>query len=80
MSLREDLKKKKPILRLKSTLKAMHKGKAKKVYVTTNSHMKNELANLGKSLGVPVEIISENNKELAILVKKPFAVSVVAFD
>ncbi len=79
-NLREDLKKNKPILGLKVALKRLRNNKVSKVYVASNSHAKDQLFNLGKSMGVEVVVVEEPSNALGILCKKSYSVSVISFE
>ena len=79
-SLKDDLKSKKLTLGLDRTLKKVRNQKIKIVYIASNSNAKDQLLSLGKSMGVEVVVLSENSKELGILCKKPFSVSVLGFE
>jgi len=79
-NLKEDLKKKKPILGLEFTLKKIRNQKVSKVYVASNSNEKEQLSILGKTMGIDVVILDETSKELGVLCKKPFNVSVLSFE
>ena len=79
-NLKEDLKKKKPILGLEFTLKKIRNQKVSKVYVASNSNKKKQLSILGKTMGIDVVILDETSKELGVLCKKPFNVSVLSFE
>ncbi len=78
--LKDDLKKKKPLLGLELALKKIRNGKVSRVYVSSTSHAKDKLSLLGKSTGIEVIEVQENSKELGILCKKPFNVSVISFE
>ncbi len=79
-NIRDDLKKKKPVLGLEAALKKIRRQEISKIYVASNSHAKGSLLNLGKSMKVEVVILEENSKELGTLCKKPFSVSVISFE
>ena len=79
-NLREDIKKKKPVLGLELALKKIRKKQVSKVYVASSSHAKEQLVHLGKVTGVEVVLVEENSKELGIICKKPFSISVVSFE
>ncbi len=79
-NLRDDLKKKKPILGLGVALKKIRRQEVSKVYVASNSHAKDNLLHLGKIMGTDVIVVEENSKELGTLCKKPFSVSVLSFE
>ena len=78
--LRDDLKKKKPILGLNIGLKKIRNGKITRVYVSSNSHAKDKLIILGKSMGVEIVLLNETSKELGVICKKLFSVSVISFE
>lgn len=80
VDLKDELKKKKPVLGLELAMKKMRKGKVSKVYVSSTSHAKDRLQRLGKSSGVEVVLVNETSKELGIICKKPFSVSVISFE
>lgn len=80
VDLREDLKKKKPVLGLDRTIKKIRGKQISRVYVATNSHAKEQLIHLGKVMNVEVIFVQENSKELGVLCKKPFSVSVLSFE
>lgn len=79
-TLKEDIKKKKPLLGLEITLKKVRKKQVSKVYVASSSQAKEQLLHLGKSMGVEIVLLDENSKELGILCKKPFSISVISFE
>lgn len=79
-NLRDDLKKKKPILGLERTLKKVRRQEVSCVYVASNSHAKEQLINLGKTMNIEVVVLEENSRELGVLCKKPFFVSVLSFE
>ena len=80
VDLREELKKKKPFLGLEVALKKIRSGKVSRVYVSSNSHSKDKLVRLGKAMGVEVVLLQELSKDLGIICKKPFSVSVISFE
>lgn len=77
---KDEIKKKKPILGLDRAIKKMRVSKVKRVYVSSSSHAKDKIDRLGKNFGIDVVHLKENSKELGVLCKKPFAVSVVSFE
>ena len=79
-NLKDDLKSKKTIFGLKRTLKEINRNKIKRVYVAMNSPAKEQLVSLGKTMGIEVVVLNENNKDLGVTCKKPFAVSVIGFE
>lgn len=60
------------------TLKALREGKLEKVFVSSNApaDVRLEIAQLAKVGGVDVVELDENNDELGVLCRKPFAISV----
>jgi len=76
----DDLKKKKPFLGLDIALKKIRNGKTSKAYVSSNSGAKNQLVRLCKTIGVEVILLQESSKDLGIICKKPFSVSVISFE
>lgn len=79
-SLIEDLKKKKPVIGLETTIKKMRSGKVSKVYIASSCHAKDQVTKLAKLMNVEVVMLTENNKEVAVLCKKPYAISVLGFE
>ncbi len=79
-NIKEDLKKRKPIFGLTETVKKMQNNKVSLVYVSKGSHQKDRLVNLGKSLSIDVILIEESSKDLGVLCKKPFSISVISFE
>ena len=79
-NIKEEIKNKKLIIGLERTLKKLKKSGLKKVYVTSNSHAKEQLLLIGKTLGAEVVILEETSKELGVLCKKPFSISVLGFE
>ncbi len=79
-NLKDDLKKKKLILGLERALKGVRKHKVSTVYVSSNSHAKEDISRLGKAMNVEVILVDENSRELGVLCKKPFSVSVISFE
>ena len=80
VGLRDDLKVKKPVIGLQRTLKKIRKQQLKRVYVSSNSNVKENISHLGKSFGVEVVVVGETSKEIGILCKKPFSISVISFE
>ena len=79
-NLKEDIKNKKPIIGLERTLKKLKVSGLKKVYVTSNSNAKEQLLLIGKTLGAEIIILEETSKELGVLCKKSFSISVLGFE
>jgi len=80
MNLANDLKTKKPILGLNAAMKRMKNGKVSLVYIASNCHKKDRLALLSKTSGINLVDLKENSKELGIMCKKSFPVSVISFE
>ena len=81
VNLKEDIKKtKKPVIGLERTLKKLRKKEISKIYVSSNSHSKTKILNLGKVNGVEIVLTEENSKEIGILCKKPYSISVISFE
>jgi ribosomal protein L30E len=80
MALKDDLKTKKPILGLDRALKGIRRQKLSKVYVASNSQSKDKIERLGATMKVEIINTEENSRELGVLCKKPFAVSVISFE
>ena len=78
--LKEDLKKKKPLLGLNVALKKLRSNKLSRVYVSSNSHAKDKLVRLANTMNVDVVLLSETSKDLGVLCKKPFSVSIISFE
>jgi len=79
MGLKSDLKDKKPFLGREISLKRIKKGEAKKVYLSSNCFNKEEIIKNCKINNIEYEELKETSKEVGILCKKPFNVSVVSF-
>ena len=79
-SLRDDIKSKKPVIGLERNIKKIRSQSIKRVYFAANSNAKEQVLNLGKTMGVEVSVVSENSKELGVLCKKTFSISVLGFE
>ncbi|MBS3167591.1 ribosomal L7Ae/L30e/S12e/Gadd45 family protein [Candidatus Woesearchaeota archaeon] len=79
-NLKNDLETKKAILGFDVTLKKLRNGKLSRVYVANNCPRVDTLINLAKMNNVEVISLSENSKELGVLVKKSFSIGVVGFE
>lgn len=79
VDLRDELKKEKPIYGLSDTLKKLKHGGLKKIFVASNCPDKEGLLKQAKHFGVEVVEMKENNVELGIVCKKPYAISVLSF-
>lgn len=62
------------------TMKELKKGNLKKIFISSNCHqdVKDSIISNAKLLGVEVSQLDVTNEETGIIVKKPFAVSVVS--
>jgi large subunit ribosomal protein L30e len=69
----------KAIIGSNETLKAIRKGKVKKVYISSNcsEDVKNDVKHYTKLSGVELIELDKTNEELGILARKPFFVSVL---
>lgn len=79
MSLQEELKTKKPVLGYEVTAKKMKKSDVSSVYLSSNCLHKNELRMLAKAGNISITELEQNSKQLGIICKKQFSVSVVSF-
>jgi len=80
MSIKDDLKSKKPIIGNELTLKKLRINKISKVYIASNYPDKKRMMEYGKKFGVEVIELAETNKELGALCKKPFSISTISFE
>lgn len=79
-NLRDELKSKKPVIGLERNLKMMRNSSVKRVYVASNFNARENITAIGKSIGIEVSVVSENSKELGVMCKKPFSISVLGFE
>lgn len=72
---------KKLVVGSNKTLKELKKGNVKSVFLASNcpKDLKSEIETNAKMEKAEVSILETNNEELGVVVKKPFAVSVVSF-
>lgn len=70
---------KKLLLGTDRTMKEMKMGKVKKIFLASNckKEIKEDILHDAKQAGVEVSQLDVNNEELGVVVKKPFAVSVI---
>ena len=61
-------------------MKKLAAHKLNKIYVASNCPKKFELVKLCGLVGAEIINLEENSKELAVVCKKPFSVSVVGFE
>jgi large subunit ribosomal protein L30e len=71
---------KKLILGTERTLKELKRGEVKKVFLAANCAptIKEDIETYAKQHDVEVSVLDVRNEELGVVVKKPFAVSVIA--
>jgi len=79
MTLKEDLKKGKPVLGFEQVKKKIHSRECKKVYVSSNCPEAENLFRTCKAENIEFEQLKETNVELGVLCKKPFSVSALCF-
>lgn len=80
MSFIDDIKNKKPIFGYDVTVKKIKNEKVSLVYAASNFPKKERLNVLAKTMGVKLIELKENSRELGILCKKPFPISVISFE
>lgn len=70
---------KKLILGADRTIKDLKRGEAKKVFLASNckKETKEDILHYAKTHKIEVSQLDVNNEELGVIVKKPFAVSVI---
>jgi len=79
MSLKDDIKKKTPIVGLNNVLKHVRSKEISRVYISSNCPEKIKIRTNCKSYNVEVIEMEENNKEVGVICKKPFSISVLGF-
>lgn len=82
VELRKALKEKKLKMGIKETLKLMKKGKVKEVFVSSNCQedLLAQIKRYCKISGCKLHELKENNKELGVICKKPFSISVCCYE
>lgn len=80
MTIKEDLKNKKPTIGNDLTIKKLKKSEIKKVYIASNYPEKDKIKRDCKTFSVELVELKENNKELGGLCKKPFSISIISFE
>jgi len=80
MSLENDIKNKKLVFGFERTIKKIKNQKINKVYVASNSHMKEYISDLCKRFNVEAEFAGENSRDFGVLCKKPFSISVIGIE
>lgn len=68
------------VLGMDRTMKSMKKGSLKEIFLASNvsKEIKEDIETVAKKSGVKVSNLEINNEEMGVVVKKPFAVSVVS--
>jgi large subunit ribosomal protein L30e len=68
------------VLGTEETLKNLKQGKVAKVYLASNASedLKRDIEKYVKLSGAELEQLSQNNKDLGTVCKKPFAISVLS--
>ena len=79
-TIKDDLKKKKPLVGTDEVIKAILKHKAIKVYVSSNCPQKGKILSLAKTHIIESEQLKENNKEVGVLCKRWYPISAVSFE
>ena len=71
---------KKLILGTERTLKLLKKADAKEVFLSSNCNKETEadVVSAAKKFGIKVSKLDITNEEMGVIVKKPFAVSIVS--
>ncbi len=79
--LRDALKEKKVIIGTERTMKALKRGDAKNVYISSNcpEEVKKDIKHYCKVFDAKLNEIKETNEELGVICKKPFSISVLSF-
>ena len=77
--LKKDLKEKTPTIGLDRTIKELKKENVTKVYIASGCKGKEDVKKLAEIYGAKFNQMEENSKELGVLCKKPFAISVLCF-
>ena len=77
--LKKDLKENQPIVGLDRTIKELKKENVTKVYIASGCKSKEDVKKLTETYGAKFNQMEENSKELGVLCKKPFAISVLCF-
>jgi len=79
-TLKEAIESKKIIIGKERTLKLLRKGSLQHVYIASNcpKNVKGDVSHYSNLFNIPISQLKENNEELGILCKKPFAISIIA--
>ena len=78
-NLKKHLQEKKAIIGVERALKELKRGDVEIVYISENCRDCETVKRYAKHFGVKVVDIPESNKELGVLCKKPYAISVLCF-
>lgn len=79
-ALLDAIKENRTVFGASSVLKMLKSGEIEAVYLSSNcpEHIRGQIESLAQITNTPVNILKENNEELAILFKKPFSISVAS--
>ena len=80
--LRTDLRKKKPVMGAKRTLKLLKIGNLEKVYIAKNCRedIEKDIEHYAELANVELIKLDITNDELGVVCKKPFNISVLSFE
>jgi len=80
--LRTDLRKKKPVMGAKRTLKLLKIGNLEKVYIAKNCRedIRKDIEHYAELANVELIKLDITNDELGVVCKKPFNISVLSFE
>ena len=78
-NLKKDLKEKKHIFGLSKTIKELKAENVVTVYMASTCRNKEEVRKLTKVYGANLIELEDNGKELGVLCRKPFTISVLCF-
>ncbi|MEK6948311.1 MAG: hypothetical protein AABX19_03655 [Nanoarchaeota archaeon] len=79
-NIKDDLKKRKPLVGTDAVIRAILKHKTSKVYVSSNCPQKGKILSLAKTHNIEAEQLKENNKEVGVLCKRWYPISTVSFE
>mgnify|MGYP001566018642 CR=1 FL=1 len=79
--LKKAVKEEKLVFGTDRTLKMIRKGKAKKVFISSNcsKQVREDIKHYASISGIEVIKLKEPNEELGIICKKPFSISVLCY-
>ena len=78
-NLKKDLKEKQAIFGLDRTTKELKKENVSVVYMASTCRSKEEVRKLAKNYGSKLVEMEDNGRELGVLCRKPFTISVLCF-